>query len=263
MKTRVWVAGGLFAAVLASAPAGSQPAPPGVTGYLAAGAAPSSLALLPPPPAPRSKALARDKESMRAALALHGGPRWALATEDADLTFPAAAGTFSCAVGAPITEADTPKLYGLLRRTLLDIGRSTAPTKQKYKRPRPFTVNHAPQCTPAFDAVLRGDGAYPSGHAALGWGWSLIVAEAAPDRADAVLARGRAFADSRRICNVHWLSDTEEGRTMGAAVVARLHADPAFAADLAAARAELAAARAKALPPTRDCAKEAAQLAAG
>jgi acid phosphatase (class A) len=48
---------------------------------------------------------------------------------------------------------------------------------------------------------------------------------------------------------VHWLSDVEEGRTMGAATVARLHASADFAADLAAARAELAAVRARSLAP--------------
>lgn len=258
MTRQVWMAGAVAAALLVSLPAGSQPPAP-VTGYLAAAELPNSLTLLPPPPAPGSAALARDEEAAKAAVALHGTKRWDLATQDAVLAFPAAAGTFSCALGATVSEADTPALYRLLRRSLLDIGRSPYPTKNKYQRARPFTVNGKPQCTPEFDAALRKDGSYPSGHAAIGWGWALILAEAAPDRADAVLARGRAFADSRRICNVHWLSDVEEGRTMGAAAVARLHASPAFIADLTAAKAELAAARAKG--PTRDCALETAQMA--
>jgi acid phosphatase (class A) len=69
----------------------------------------------------------------------------------------------------------------------------------------------------------------------------------------------RAFGDSRRVCNVHWLSDVEEGRLIAPAVIARLHADPAFVADLEAARAEVGAARKT--PPGRDCAAEAAALA--
>ena len=48
---------------------------------------------------------------------------------------------------------------------------------------------------------------------------------------------------------------------MGAAAVARLHADPAFRAELEAAKAELAAVRAKGLKPTRDCQAEADVLA--
>jgi hypothetical protein len=50
---------------------------------------------------------------------------------------------------------------------------------------------------------------------------------------------------------------------MGAAVVARLHADPTFLADLEAAKAEFAALRAKGVPPTGDCQAEAAALAFG
>jgi hypothetical protein len=50
---------------------------------------------------------------------------------------------------------------------------------------------------------------------------------------------------------------------MGAATVARLHADPTFLADLEAAKAEFAALRAKGVPPTGDCKAEAAALALG
>ena len=59
---------------------------------------------------------------------------------------------------------------------------------------------------------------------------------------------------------MHWHSDVVEGRFMGAAAVARLHGDPAFQAELEAAKAELADVRAKGLKPTRDCQKEADAL---
>jgi acid phosphatase (class A) len=123
-------------------------------------------------------------------------------------------------------------------------------------------VNKEPTCTPAEEADLAKQGSYPSGHSAAGWAWALVLAEVAPDRADAILARGRAFGQSRVVCNVHWQTDVVEGRIMGAATVARLHADPAFAADVEAAKKELAAVRAKALTPVRDCNSEADALAA-
>jgi acid phosphatase (class A) len=241
----------------------SIPLPPGfLPGYLPAGALPNSLTLVPAPPAPGSATQARDDEAAKAAVAHAGGPRWTQAIEDADLHFPKAAETYSCALGVRITEADTPHLYTLLRRTLVDVGLSTYPTKTKYQRGRPFMVSGGPICTPGDEAALRKDGSYPSGHSAIGWGWALILTEASPAQTDAILTRGRAFGQSRVACNVHWLSDVEEGRVMASATVARLHDDAAFKADLAAARAEIDAARAKGLGPTRDCAKEAAQLAA-
>ena len=65
----------------------------------------------------------------------------------------------------------------------------------------------------------------------------------APDRADAVLARGLAYGESRVICGVHYPSDVEAGRIVGAAMVAALKADPAFQADFAVAARELDEAR--------------------
>jgi acid phosphatase (class A) len=62
------------------------------------------------------------------------------------------------------------------------------------------------------------------------------------------------------VCDAHWQSDVVEGIFMGAAAVARMHAEPQLVEDIAVARKEVAAARAKGLLPTRDCAAEAAAL---
>lgn len=233
----------------------SNPMLPGMRmpGYLSATYMPDSVALAPPPPLPGSAAFARDEEANRQALALHGSARWVLATQDAAITFPEIAETFSCALNASISEARTPRLLTLLRGTLIDAGRSTSAAKQKYQRTRPFMANGKPTCTPQREDVLRADGSYPSGHAAIGYAFGLVLSELAPEHGDALLARGRQVGESRLVCNVHWASDVAEGRMMGAAIVARLHAKPEFRADLDAARAELAALRAEAHTPTRDC----------
>ena len=231
-------------------------------GYLQNSALPNSLALLPPAPAAGSPELAVDKAYSQRGLALRDTPAWTLAALDADLSFPHAAATFACAVNGAIDEATTPHLYMLLRRTLADAGLSTYSAKNHYARPRPFVGNGAPICSPNERAMLEKDGSYPSGHSAIGMAWALILTEISPQQTDAILARGRAFARSRMVCNVHWHSDTEQGRFMGADTVARLHADAAFRADLEAARGELAAVRAKAIPLVGDCAAEAAGMAA-
>lgn len=241
-----------------------QPAPvaeirPGIlAGYLSKAAWPDSLALLPPPPAAGSAALLRDEQANLAARALHGTSQWAQAREDDNLMFPQAAGTFSCALDAPVDSARTPFLNQLLRRSLADAGLSTYAAKNYYARPRPMTVNQAPVCAPD-PQTLRNDGSYPSGHSAVGWAWALILAELAPERANAIFARGMEYGQSRAICNVHWQSDIDAGRIMGAAAVARLHADAAFRSDLERARIELAEVRAAKLPPQRECKVEAAQ----
>jgi acid phosphatase (class A) len=228
-------------------------------GYLPRGAAPDSNVLIPPPPAPGSAALARDEEGAAAALKLQGTPRFEQAAIDADLFNPNSTGIFSCAAGMQISPQSTPKVVALLRKAAPDLAMAVYPSKRKYMRPRPFMANGKPTCTPKDETMLRTDGSYPSGHSAIGYGWGLILAELIPDRAAQLAARGRAFGDSRRVCNVHWLSDVEEGRVVADAMLARLHAEPTFRTDMDAARVEIEAARTKMQAP--ECARENAALA--
>lgn len=240
--------------------ASAEPAP---TGYLQGAAIPDSQALSPPPPAPGSAWAALDEAIARQATALRGSARFAQAGADADLRFPAGAGQFSCALGVAVDSEHTPALYRLLQRSLIDASAATRAAKNHYRRPRPFMVNGEPTCTPDDEPHLRGSGSYPSGHTAIGWAWALILSEIAPERATALLERGRNYGQSRLVCNVHWYSDVQQAQTLGAATVARLHDNAGFVADLAAARQEIAAARAQALPIPRDCTAEAEALATG
>lgn len=208
-----------------------------------------STAFVPLAPTTESSRQALDELVSEHALGLRDSPRWQLATTDADLSFPAAAGSFSCALGVDISEEHTPALYLLMRRTVADIGLASYGAKQRDQRPRPFMVNDRPLCTPEHEEMLRDDGSYPSGHSAIGWGWALILAELAPERAEALLQRGRTFGESRLVCNVHWYSDVIEGRMVAAAAVARLHANDEFQATLDAAGAEIRRARTEGLSP--------------
>ena len=127
-----------FAALLAGC--GTAPKPPSVSaaevgeirpgsgilnGYLARNDLPDSLALVAAPPAEGSPALAADVAATRQLTALASGPRGVLAKKDANLHFPAAASVYACALGVQVSEAATPNLNMLLRRTLTDAGLAT------------------------------------------------------------------------------------------------------------------------------------------
>ena len=232
-----------------------------LAGYLADDAVPDSLALLPPPPAPGSAAFAHDEAAAKAAFSLRGTSRWEQAIIDADLQFPQAASIYTCALGVEINQEETPHAYVLLRRLRSDASAATGKAKDHYQRTRPFVAHGEDICTPASKEGLAGNGSYPSGHTSIGWAWALVLAELAPERADTLLARGRNYGESRMVCNVHWNSDLVSGRHMASAVVARVHAEPAFQRDFAAAKAEIAAQRAKGKPLPERCAAEAAALA--
>ncbi|MEE9913031.1 MAG: phosphatase PAP2 family protein [Deltaproteobacteria bacterium] len=249
---------------LKSKPASVPEVRPGILApYLPVPSIPNSMTLLPPPPAAGSAAAQLDEDIRRKYEAQRGSARWNLAAQDAELDFPLAAGTFTCAMNIRISEQDTPYLYRILRRSFTDAIISTLKAKNHYKRIRPFAAHNTSTCSPGWEKDLKNDGSYPSGHSAIGWTWALILSEIDPEHGDAILARGRAFGESRLACNVHWSSDVVEGRFMASAVVARLHTSPDFLADLKAAKAEVAAVRGKGPGPTRNCAEEAAALSPG
>lgn len=224
-------------------------------GYLLPAQQPDSLQWTPPPVA-GSSADAHDLAIAHALQPLQGSARWQQAREDAQLRFPLAASHFTCALGVTISAAHTPHLYRLLRLSMLDASGSTGAAKQRYQRARPFMVNGGATCTPEDEHDLRGNGSYPSGHSAIGWSWAQLLAELAPQRADALMARGRSYAESRMVCNVHWQSDVLQSR------VAALHADAGFKRDMRAARVELDQARRRGeRPDPQRCQAEAAALA--
>jgi acid phosphatase (class A) len=224
-------------------------------GYLSADRLPDAVKLLPAPPANGSPEAAADEATFRATRALADGPRWMVAQADAELAPAHALQRFDCAVGARL-EAPRPKaLVRLFTRVLGDVEAAWTPTKAAWKRPRPPAVDpKAPICLPRLKPVVDAP-AYPSAHAAAGRAWALALAELAPDRSSAILARGDEIGASRVVCGVQWASDAAAGRALGEAVFAAERDDAAFKADLEAARAELAEIR-KAAQPIAACAAE-------
>lgn len=217
--------------------------------------------LVGPPPAAGSPAMQRDETLAAEALAIQGTPRWTLAMIDADLRKGKTLGPFSCAAGIALSDEATPATAHLLRRARSDFGSSTSGVKRRYQRPRPFMSNGQPSCTPEAEGLLRQDGSYPSGHAAIGFGTGLLLAALIPDRTTELVARGIAYGESRRICNVHWASDTEASQTIAAATISRLWSNADFRSDFAAAQAELAALdRSEHAVDTEQCAYEASAL---
>jgi acid phosphatase (class A) len=209
----------------------------GLSGYLKVGDI-DGAALLGPPPAPDSLRGRADRELYEADRKLAGTPRWADAILDDDIWKGGALRRYSCALGMKLGEVETPAVARLLHRIELDVRTVGTPPKDHYNRRRPMLDDDQPICV-ARETWMKTNASYPSGHAMTGWAWGLVLSELAPGKTDGLMAAGKTIGDSRVICGVHFQSDVEAGRVLGAAMVARLHADPQFQADLARARAEL------------------------
>lgn len=140
---------------------------------------------------------------------------------------------FSQAFGMKIGEKETPEIFKLLLKMREDAGDlATRGAKQAYMRIRPFAYYNEPTCRADDEGKLSTNGSYPSGHTTIGWATALVLAEINPDNQQAILKRGYEMGISRIICGYHWYSDIDAGRTIASGIVARLHAEPTFIAQL-------------------------------
>lgn len=221
---------------------------PRAQGYLGTDRVPDHKVFLPPPPAVGSPAGIADLEIFRATRALEGSPRWALAASDDRIGSRKMLSDFGCAMSIDLGAAETPALSRVLTRANADLLPMIGGSKDHYQRPRPFRAENRPICIDVTENFAA-SGSYPSGHSAASWLYALLLSELDPDHAAAIVARGRAFGESRVVCGVHYVSDVEGGRLTTTALVAALHGNAEFEADMDAARAELTQLRATAAKP--------------
>lgn len=219
---------------------------------------PDMMQVLPPPPTTGSPADQDDRATFRETRKLQGSDRWSIAAKDVtDDRFT----TFACAMGMRLSPATAPALARVFDR--MGGGLLINPVKEAYAKRRPYLNQDLPICEPKT-AHLAGNGDYPSGHTTAGWSTALVLAELLPEKATAILARGRAFGESRYICGSHSRSAVEAGFLSGASLVATLHASPAFRSDMALARKEMERLRKSAPEPqTTQCVVEGKALKGG
>lgn len=201
----------------------------------------SSLKLLPAPPQPGSAQFNYDEAQYKWGKMQRITPRGVQAAEDAKLGGQGLSNAFSDAFGIKISKENTPEIYKLITRMQEDAGDlATREAKNYYKRMRPFMFFNEQSLTPGDEKWLAGNGSYPSGHTSVGWATALVLAEINVDRQNEILKRGFEHGQSRVICGVHYQSDVDAGRVVASALVARLHADDTFMAQLAKAKKEFA-----------------------
>jgi len=250
----------LTIAIGATFPASTQDRP---GGYLAAGEF-DVLPALKPAPRPGEPQYEADRTTFRETRKLEGSPRWALATNDAQNSNASMLHDYSCAVGTTLTPENAPKLVAVISRAAIDTSNQINRAKELFARKRPFEIDPGAVCQPTsnlFDKkAQRMTYDYPSGHATAGWTWATILAAVAPDRAKQILARGRAYGESRVVCGAHNASSIDASIKAATATMAVVANKPAYKTDLAAAKAELTALRASGTAP-QACDAEAALIA--
>ena len=201
---------------------------------------PNAVNFLPPPPDTASAAFQYDKAQYRWGLEQRQNPeRRAVAVSDAVWSVDNMCRIFSPALGFTSSPDATPALYEMLAVGVMTADQVGHLPKDHYMRTRPYVFFGEPTLVPGDEEELSHNGSYPSGHTILGWSAALLLTELCPDSADAILAVGYRYGQSRVIAGFHWQSDVDAGRLAASAAVARLHADPRFQPLMDNARKEL------------------------
>lgn len=108
--------------------------------------------------------------------------------------------------------------------------------KFAFCRLRPF-MTPGNTLHPVQEAMPDDSYSYPSGHATYGATVGFLLAEMMPEKRAAIYGRIEEYARNRMVAGVHFRSDVEAGKLMGAAIVNSRFADPAFASEFAEAKA--------------------------
>lgn len=212
--------------------------------------------IIPPAPIKEEARGVADREIFKLTRKLKGTPRWDMAVNDIAGDSASMMRDFACAAQVNMTPQNAPKTAALLEKASRDTARETNELKNFYRRQRPFLIDQGETCEPQanFEATSFD---YPSGHATRGWTWALILGEILHERAAPIMARGRAFGESRVVCGVHNASAVEAGRLSASATLDVVRTEQSYEDAVRAARSELTALRKAGNAPTpQSCAAE-------
>jgi acid phosphatase (class A) len=216
----------LFALAVCVAPVQAREAQ-----YLPAGQ-PDPVALLAAPPLPGSPEEAADLAEVRSVCRAAPGNE----VSDAMAERKFSVFTFAPAVGDFFRPGNYPKTGQFFHQVQKDAANATDDAKEIWKRPRPCVLD------PTLAAgKLEKSFSYPSGHSTESMVLALLLADLFPGKRDAILAEARRIGWHRVEIARHYPTDIYAGRVFARAIVREMKKNPAFQANFAAVKAEIAA----------------------
>ena len=201
--------------------------------YLPAGQ-PDAATLLAPPPLIDSAEQVADMAEVQAVYHAASSNDMADAYSEKKFTV----FNFTDSVGAFFTETNLPKTAAFFEKVQADAAAVTDLGKDHFQRPRPYSTDPS-----LANGKLEKSFSYPSGHSTESMVLGLVLAEAVPDKHDAVLAHARLMGWHRVQIARHYPTDIYAGRVLAQAIVAELNKSETFEKELAGVKAEIAAAQ--------------------
>ena len=201
--------------------------------YLADGK-PDAAAILAPPPLPDSAEQAADLDEVRTVY--HTASSNDIAAAFSEKKF--SVFNFTASIGRFFVESNLPRSAAFFEKVQKDAEMVCDRGKDWFHRPRPFTADPS-----LASGKLEKSFTYPSGHSTESMVLALVLAEAVPDRQEAIIAHARLIGWHRVQIARHYPTDIYAGRVLAQAIVRELHKSEPFEKELAEVKTEIAAAR--------------------
>lgn len=198
------------------------------------GKKPNAIELLAPPPLPDSPEQAADMAEVRAVY--HAASSNEIAAAYSEIKFNIF--NFTPTIGDFFVAGKFPKTEAFFAKVQADAVTVTDKTKDYYQRPRPYTTDPT-----LANGKLEKSFSYPSGHSTESMVLALVLADLFPDKHDALIAEARTIGWHRVEIARHYPTDIYAGRVLAQAIVKQFEKNDDFIKDLAAAKAEIAAAQ--------------------
>ena len=190
-----------------------------------------ALLLLPPPPGLDST---EQQEDLTQVLSLHAGVK-SIDTNVIEFERHISVFTFKPVIGESFETNQLPKTAWFFHRVLQDSVLVVDVGRNYWERPRPYLI----ATNLADGPPERFSGSYPSGHSTLATVCALLLADIFPDKAEAILSKGKEIGWHRVILGRHYPSDIYAGRTLGRRIVQEMRRNRLFRHDFREARMEL------------------------
>lgn len=145
---------------------------------------------------------------------------------------------FADVLGPKFNAEALPKTAALFDRLVATDNAVVEPAKAAFNRQRPYAVSDLIRPV----VKLTTSGSFPSSQASLGTLMGIMLGKMLPEKRTVLMQRAWTYAENRMIAGAHFPSDVEMGRIAGTVIAEAMMQQPAFRADLEAARLELRAA---------------------
>lgn len=142
-------------------------------------------------------------------------------------------------LGPNFTRVKLPKTFSMLDNVVSDSKAVTKQAKDHWHLPRPYRADKRVKLL--VPPLNPKNFAYPSGHTSTSLVLASLLGSAVPDARFALQHQAGRIANRRVLAGVHTPHDLTGGRVLGALIWQKLQTQPAFQADFAAAREEIAA----------------------